>query len=158
MRALFTLSAIVIPALVCAAPPTSQPSPEAAIRPETGTTRPGPPPGGIRLLEGYRHEKIQGIDSLPGRIWKEGGLEISYDISLFRPEEAKGVAPSVDERSKWAIRQLVSGRVVDIDTRKDGLLVVRFSDATFYAKVTGEKDLAEFLAIVLTYPLPAEPR
>ena len=40
------------------------------------------PPGEIRLLPGYRHVVTGGIDTVTGRIWKEGGPIISYDIGF----------------------------------------------------------------------------
>ena len=36
-------------------------------------------PGGVRLLEGYAHKQLQGIDSAVGRIANEK-LSINYDI------------------------------------------------------------------------------
>jgi hypothetical protein len=36
--------------------------------------------GGMRLLEGYEHQPLQGFDSIVGKISKKGGLEISYEI------------------------------------------------------------------------------
>jgi len=33
-------------------------------------------PGGIKLLPGYQHKTLQGIDTRIGRIWKDGGLDI----------------------------------------------------------------------------------
>src|SRR5688572_24086317 len=62
------------------------------------------PPGGIRLLEGYQHKREQGIDSSPGRIWKDGGLIIAYDIGMMAGNYAEGQ----DEATRvWTRRQVV---------------------------------------------------
>jgi hypothetical protein len=37
-------------------------------------------PGGIKLLPGYKHEKLQGKDTRVGKVWKKGGLTFRYDI------------------------------------------------------------------------------
>src|SRR3982750_1614299 len=70
-----------------------------------------PPPGGIRLLEGYQHKRERGIDSSPGRIWKEGGLVIRYDIG--------GLAGNYAEHQEkaervWTRQQVVGDRRVEI--------------------------------------------
>lgn len=38
------------------------------------------PPGSIKLVVGYTHQRMQGIDTRVGKITKRNGLEISYDI------------------------------------------------------------------------------
>ncbi len=45
-----------------------------------------PPPGGIKLLDGYVHIQEQGYDTWVGRIKKEGGLNIIYDIGFLAGE------------------------------------------------------------------------
>ena len=37
----------------------------------------------MRLLEGYQHEALQGMDTQVGRIWKKGP-EVRYDIGAGR--------------------------------------------------------------------------
>ncbi len=37
-------------------------------------------PGHIKLLPGYHHKHLQGIDTLVGEIAKKDGLSIKYDI------------------------------------------------------------------------------
>jgi len=60
-----------------------------------------PPPGSIRLLPGYHHRLERGIDSKLGTIWKQGGLQLHYDIGEmagtytecgWRLDEGHGVA------------------------------------------------------------------
>jgi len=118
---------------------------------QTASSRPSPPPGAIRLPDGFRHERLQGIDSAVGRIAKEGGLDIHYDIGKLAGNYAGAIKG--DDR-EWTVGQVVNGEPVEIVKSKSGLLTATFTKkfANFYAKVSGEEELATFLAIVLTYP------
>ena len=118
-----------------------------------------PLPGSIRLLDGYRHQPRQGIDSQWGSFRKEGGLEISYDIGGLAGNYA---AHTKLEDRVWAMSQVVNGRPVEIVKAKDGWVFVTFAadsrkaaevyPANFYAKVSTEEQLAALLATALTYP------
>src|SRR5438045_100982 len=83
-----------------------------------------PPPGGIHLLDGYQHKREQGTDSSPGRIWKDGGLTIQYDIGGLAGNYAEG-----QEKADrvWMRRQVVEGRRVEIVKSKDGNVYVSFA-------------------------------
>jgi hypothetical protein len=117
-----------------------------------------PPPGGIKLADGYRHERLQGIDSQVGRFVKEGAAEIHYDIGAMAGNYATG-RPAAD--LVWSMSQLVNGRPVDIVKTKDGNVYVSFAlqvkerkggyPANFYAKVSNDEDLAALLVMALTY-------
>ncbi|HEX8735054.1 MAG TPA: hypothetical protein VF721_07025 [Pyrinomonadaceae bacterium] len=52
---------------------------------------PVPPPGNIKLLADYIHERKQGIDSAIGEISKKGGLVIRYDIGAMAGNYAMGI-------------------------------------------------------------------
>jgi len=126
-----------------------------------------PPPGGIRLLDGYHHELLHGIDSPVGRIWKEDGLEIHYDIGAMAGNWADSVP---EEQQVWDRRQVVAGETARIVERKDGMVVVTFlppkqeqgsralqdGPANFYAKVRSRGDLVDLLLTALTYPRAEE--
>jgi hypothetical protein len=58
------------------------------------TTQKDPPPGNIKLLPGYQHKTLQGIDTRVGKIWKEGGLEIKYDIGSLVQRTIRWRSPS----------------------------------------------------------------
>ena len=131
-----------------------------AIGAENSSSQPSPPPGAIQLIEGYHHRHLQGIDSRPGRIWKDGGVEISYDIGRMAGNYAANINPA---DRVWSVRQVVNGRSTEIVKSKDGRVFVSFPadakkktaenyPANFYAKVSSEEDLAVLLAIALTYP------
>jgi len=123
-----------------------------------------PAPGGILLLAGYQHKHEQGIDSSPGRIWKEGGLVIRYDIGGSAGNYAEHQAKA--ERV-WTRRQVVGDRRVDIVKSKDGNVYVSFASdkddnrggypANFYAAIKKDEDLADLLLIALTYPERSKP-
>src|SRR4051812_33752103 len=124
------LTAMILLLGVSASPAARAPSPE-----------PSPPPGAIRLTDGFRHERLQGIDSDVGRIVKEGGLEIRYDIGGM----AGNYAGSIKGPDRvWAVNQVVNGEPVEIVKSKDGRVVATFTKkfANFHAKVAGEEDLA----------------
>ncbi len=114
-------------------------------------SRPTPAPGAIQLIKGFRHQRLQGIDSSVGRIWKEGGLEIQYDIGQLAGNRASSVKEADRE---WAIDQTVNGHPVEIVKNKNGEVFVTFPEdfANFYAKVANERELAAMLTITLTYP------
>ena len=57
----------------------------------------GSPPGSMRLLQGYQHERLQGIDTTVGRIWKPGGPEVHYDIGQLAGNHAQQ-----SDRRRWS--------------------------------------------------------
>lgn len=113
-----------------------------------------PPPGGMRMLEGYRHEALRGIDSNPGRIWKPGGLEIHYDIGGLAGE----YTDEYEQRQmKWMKRQQIDGREVVILLTNEDRMIITFRRsgerawANFMATVKTPNDTTEVLLMVLTY-------
>ncbi|HUQ32208.1 MAG TPA: hypothetical protein VM095_08805 [Pyrinomonadaceae bacterium] len=108
------------------------------------------PPGGIKLLPGYQHKTLQGFDTWVGKIWKEGGLEIKYDIGFLAGDYAD---PKHRENFLWYKEQLIEGRRVHCALYKSNSLVVSFPDssANFTAKVNSQEDIAEMLLMILTY-------
>ena len=116
-----------------------------------------PLPGSIKLLDGFKHQRMQGIDSRVGKIWKENGLSIQYDIGAMAGNYAKQQRDYQADQLVWAKQQTINGARVELVLKKDRDLYVSFPDhsANFYGKVQKEEDLVEALLIVLTY-LPAE--
>jgi hypothetical protein len=125
-------------------------------------------PGAIVLLSGYKHQKLQGNDSLPGRIWKDNGLEIEYDIGGLTGNFAEQVlSPTSPRKPAWSKEQIIRGmRVVTVLTT-DRRLIVTFSalptglgkgrpggwdqPANFTAKVNSDEDIADMLLMIMTY-------
>ncbi len=116
------------------------------------------PPGSIVLLEGYRHKTEQGIDSRVGRIWKDGGLEISYDIGGLAGEYANTIEAG---QILWKRQQRLHGRNAVLVMNRENRLFVTFAGtddhppANFFASIGSTQDLADMLLMVLTYPAPA---
>ena len=124
---------------------------------------PNSPPGGIILLEGYQHKKLQGIDSLVGEILKKDGLKISYELGrIARPgqprmggdftDRAKGISKN---DLKWFKKQTIDGSPAHIAFTKKNQLIVSFPTrgGNFRAKIESEEQMADALLMTLTYPL-----
>lgn len=123
--------------------------------------KPDPAPGGVQLLPGYKHQTLQGIDSRPGKIFKEGGLEIMYDIGRipkaggFRlggdySDWAKRV-PAKDQR--WYREQTINGHPVYLVYTKKQRLTVSFPKGgiNFSCEAKTEQDLVDALLMTLSY-------
>ncbi len=116
-----------------------------------------PPPGSITLLDGYKHQKLQGIDTRVGKIWKDGGITIQYDIGRLAGNYAQQQRKYQADQLLWDRQQTWHGQLVELAMTKDRQLYVSFPErhANFYGKVQEEQDLVDALLMVLTY-LPAE--
>src|SRR5215470_3762225 len=71
-----------------------------------------PIPGLLRLLPGYEHQPLQGIDSCVGRIWKSGGVEINYDIGKQAGNYAECQSCGWTKGELWRKNQTVDGQKV----------------------------------------------
>ena len=110
-----------------------------------------PPSRGIKLLSGYVHIPLQGIDSWVGRIKKEGGLNIKYDIGRLAGEY---VSRCLSENTcVWYKEQQLKGGLVKIAFTEDETIIATFptTTANFYAEVKSQEDIADFLLMILTY-------
>lgn len=108
------------------------------------------PPGAIRLLPNYQHQARQSYDTEVGRIWKEDGLLIHYDIG---PLAGNFATVSRPDQRLWYKEQASGRRRVQLALTKDRTLYVTFpdDDANFYATLKTEEDLVDMLLMVLTY-------
>lgn len=119
------------------------------------TSKPAVPesyvPGDIRLLEGYKHVRRQGIDTTVGEISKAGGLTIRYDIG--RLAGAYAAQCQRDKNCVWFKRQVVNGSELWLGLTKEGEILATFrgDDANFFAQTKSTEDIVDFLAMVLTY-------
>ena len=109
-----------------------------------------PAPGGIRLLPGYRHHTGMGIDSHVGRLWKENGLSIGYDIGVLAGNYTEYEAKV---KAVWFKEQVIGGRSVQLALTSDQMLYVTFPEvrANFFGRVQSEEDVTDMLLMVLTY-------
>jgi hypothetical protein len=116
-----------------------------------------PTPGGIKLLPGYKHQKLHGIDTRVGKVWKEGGLNIQYDIGRLAGNQVKGQAK---DTLLWYKEHVVDGRAVQLALSKDRMLFVTFTEgpANFYGKTKSDEEIVDMLLMVLTYAPPVKPK
>lgn len=114
--------------------------------------KPSPPPGRIKLLDGYTHFREQGIDTSVGRIKKEGGLDIAYDIGHLAGEYTNTCVRDKNN-CVWFKEQKLELEVVKIALTKDGEIIATFpkTTANFFARVKSQEDIADFLIMILTY-------
>lgn len=93
-----------------------------------------------------------------GRIWREHGLTLTYDIGALagnHAQEHRGAGKYL-----WYKEQTFNGSQAQIVLTSDRTLYVTFPQdtANFYGKVETEQDLTDALLIVMTYhPSPAPP-
>ncbi|NNE66976.1 MAG: hypothetical protein HKN33_10470 [Pyrinomonadaceae bacterium] len=84
-----------------------------------------PPPGNIKMPEGYKHTRLQGIDSAVGRISNEDGLSIGYDIGRMAADYTHRYVIKPDD-TLWGKEQTVQGEPLRIVRTKDGKIVACF--------------------------------
>jgi hypothetical protein len=118
------------------------------------------PPGGMQLLPGYTHTRIQGVDTSLGRIVRLGGPAISYEIGGFRYPIMQGV--DGDHTVLWTKSQKVyadawmEGRTLSAGDlgmvmRNDGRLDIDTGLANFTSqRVRTTEDLADVLLMAVT--------
>lgn len=110
------------------------------------------PPGNIKLLTNYKHEfdEFQSTDTRIGKIWKDGGITITYDIGELAGEWSN---PKDRTKYQWYKEQIVEKQIVRIALTKDNELRVTYPNmkANFYGYVKTQEDIADFLLMVLTY-------
>lgn len=116
------------------------------------------PFGRIDLLAEYRHEQRSGVDSMSGRIWKESGLSIRYDIGGLSGNIA-GTVPSANRR--WLKQQSVEKGTLHLVMTTEGNLIASFNLSSgpgsvhqmvnFIALTQTPEEIAEFLLIVMSY-------
>jgi hypothetical protein len=110
------------------------------------------PPGNIKLLPGYIHERKQGIDTVVGTISKKDGLAISYDIG----ENARNCAEYIHSKEKqnlvWIKNQKVNNYEATIILLKNGNIYATHNEyANFISNVKTNEEIADFLLMVMTY-------
>jgi hypothetical protein len=120
------------------------------------------PPGKMELLPGYKHEPLQGIDSIVGKVSNPMGLSIQYEIGRVRKpgefglggdftDQAKAV-PEADRR--WYREHRIGGQSVHIALSKENSLSVSYPDTgvNFHVTVKSSEDLTDALLMILSYP------
>lgn len=146
-KRIFLLPLVV---LVLTLPALAQSGPTLTL-PKPTPTPSDPPPGGIQLLDGYTHTKLQGIDTAVGRISKPGGMTISYDNGDMAGLFARKCLAK--DACRWFKRQVVGGREVWLGLTHNWQIIATFPKeyANFYAETKSPDDIADFLIMILTY-------
>jgi len=123
--------------------------------------------GGIKLLPGYKHEQLQGIDSIVGKIVNPKGLSIFYEIGPI-PQGPFATGGSFTDRPKktpktllrWYKEQTIQGQPVHIAYLKNKTLLVSYPKSipkngiNFSTKVESADEMADALIMLLTFPQP----
>jgi hypothetical protein len=114
------------------------------------------PPGSIRLLPGYSHQREMGIDSLAGRISKPGGPTIRYDMRKYGTTGAHDLIQS--GKAIWSKSQVIDGTSVTMAMRDDQTLVLTVgktsdsneSESFVVESVRTPEDVADVLLMLLS--------
>lgn len=139
-----------------------------AARPQTSDR----PFGGVKLLEGYRYKRSGTVDTINGRIYKEGGLSIEFESGV-----SEGFAADPKKREKYLSyrEHVVNGHRVMVALTRSGagtvwepehprgprprkILMVTFPGsfgpddaANFYAEVLDEQEIIDTLLMAFTF-------
>src|SRR6266850_4819184 len=76
-----------------------------------------PPYVGIRLLDGYKYQRISNFDTINGVIYKDGGLRIEFEAGI-----SEGYAVSSKDKANymWFREQMVNGHRVFLALTESG--------------------------------------
>jgi hypothetical protein len=112
-----------------------------------------PTPGNIKLLPGYHHQSGQGFDSRAGKIWKEGGAQVRYDIGDMAGNYADCKLCGWTKGEVWRKTYSANGQNAIYVFTKGNNLVVSFPDskANFVAVINNESDLTDVLLMLATF-------
>jgi hypothetical protein len=120
------------------------------------------PPFRIRLLPGYHHKTLQGIDTTTGQISKRHGLLIRYDLGDLPVSVERKIRPPRDwnRQCSWIKDDndssptgdtQISCKIETDDGHKKNLGVFFPDGASFWARVKNKRQISEMLKMVLTY-------
>jgi len=107
----------------------------------------------VTLLAGYQHRSERGIDSKVGRIWKDNGPSIDYEIGLFASNQAEAYAerypklPMIRLDTQYTLRPFL----VVMDEKRDAMIVT--SDVGNFSahNVRSRLHVAEVLTMIKTF-------
>jgi hypothetical protein len=111
------------------------------------------PPGGIQLVTGYKHERLSSVDTYMGRIWRDDGPELIYEIGMLSMNEIRHYRKA--NAQSW-FRTVGDGTNVSIESimTDDETLHVAFPGgySNFQArKLKSKTDVAEILLMLMTF-------
>lgn len=108
-----------------------------------------PPPGGIRLRDGFQHEAMMGLDTTVGRFFRAAGPEITYDIGRSSGHLAESIVSP-----RWTRTTSQNGMTLTLVMATDGDLYATYDrgPANFVARrLKSEGDLVDALLMILDY-------
>lgn len=121
---------------------------------------------GIKLLPGYEHQPLQGIDSVVGKIVKRDGMQIFYEKGHIGLPGQPRLGGQFSDRARlspkaqqqWYREQVIYGTPVHIAYLKSHVLIVTYptDGINFSTTAKTSEDLADALLMLLTYPVPTE--
>jgi len=112
-------------------------------------------PDNVRLMDGWKHERLRGIDSTVGRFVGERGFEIYYDMGGMAGNWAAGARKRNDVA--WSREQTVNGARCEIVMTNGGRIIATYPERTlnFFAEIKSPEDMADFMLLAMTYsPTP----
>jgi len=110
----------------------------------------------VLLLPGYRYRESSSIDSQPGRIWKQNGPVIDYEIGRVIANEALAYAERFPKMSLLRLAPSQPEQVVlTMDLEHDRIFVSVGYTANFTAtNLRSRQDVVEVMAMIYTYRNP----
>jgi len=119
------------------------------------------PPFKMALLPDYKHEPLQGFDSIVGKIAAPKGLTINYEIGRVTKPGEIALGGSFSDQAKavpaagrqWYREQALPGKPVHLVLTNENMLLVSFpeSGANFNTSVKTPADMADALLMILSY-------
>lgn len=120
-----------------------------------------PIPFQMELLPGYKHEALQGIDSIVGIISHPDGLKIQYEIGrVSKPGELRlggdfsdAAANLPAEQRRWLKERKVGSQQLHLAYSKEDLLVASFplAGVNFHVQVKTADEMADALLMLLSF-------
>lgn len=116
----------------------------------------------INLLPGYKHEPLQGIDSIVGKIASKEGLTIMYEIGpapkeggpVFGGSYVNQAIRLPEGERQWLRHQIVGKQAFDIAYAKDQRLIISTTagdlGVNLHASAKTPSDVADVLLMVVT--------
>ena len=126
----------------------------AGDRHTTEQSQPAPDGSPVRLLPGYQHAPSAGVDAVGGRIWRDGGPEIYYNIGFSVGELARGYSKQNPTVPLTVLESPATGEmVVALDDAHDAMVVSVDHHANFDARhVRSRRDVVDVLLMANTVP------
>lgn len=106
----------------------------------------------VQLLPKYQHRSMAGMDTTIGRVWRENGPDIYYDIGFLAGEFARGHADDNRGTRLITVDSPATGDIaVAVDEKRHMLVVTVDHFANFTARnVRTPSDVVEVLLMAST--------